>query len=318
MRCPKCHYISFGSATRCRNCGYDFSLSEEVLPIDLPIQGGNEPIGPLGDLPLSASAVVAADTQVRPAAEREASPAEALATAEPGPAARAAVSRFDLPLFTSDDAPLVTPPAVPRAPLSVRRPAPVLAKPKPEHPSPLEAPQLDLDDDDPLPQGPRPIIMPRRDPLPAAVREPEPVAVVTTASAFRRLVAGVIDLAILAAINAGVLYFTTRVLGLQFENAWALPKMPLTAFLLLLNGGYFVLFTAAGGQTIGKMIAGIRVVMHTGDERTARVGFGTAVVRAAAYFASLLPAGLGFVPILISPDGRTVHDRLADTRVVKA
>jgi uncharacterized RDD family membrane protein YckC len=230
------------------------------------------------------------------------------------------VSRFDLPLFTGDDAPLVTPPAVPRAPLSVRRPAPVLAKPKPDQPSPLDEPQLNLEDDVSIGQGPRPVIMPRRDalPPPAPVVEAEPAAAVTTAPVFRRLIAGVIDLIILSAITGAVLYFTVRVLDLQMENVWVLPKIPLVAFLLLLNGGYFVLFTAAGGQTIGKMIVGIRVVMHTGDERVPRVGFGAAVVRAAAYFASLLPAGLGFVPILISPDGRTVHDRLADTRVVKA
>ena len=29
MRCPKCHYISFGSADRCRNCGYEFLLAVE-------------------------------------------------------------------------------------------------------------------------------------------------------------------------------------------------------------------------------------------------------------------------------------------------
>ena len=31
-------------------------------------------------------------------------------------------------------------------------------------------------------------------------------------------------------------------------------------FLSLLNGGYLVVFTVAGGQTLGKMAAGIRVV----------------------------------------------------------
>ena len=39
-----------------------------------------------------------------------------------------------------------------------------------------------------------------------------------------------------------------------------LPAVPMLAFLMLLCGGYFVLFTAAGGQTIGKMAAHIRVV----------------------------------------------------------
>ena len=38
MRCPKCHYITFGGGDRCRNCGYDFSLSVAVTPpADLPI-----------------------------------------------------------------------------------------------------------------------------------------------------------------------------------------------------------------------------------------------------------------------------------------
>ncbi len=38
MRCPKCQYISFGSADRCRNCGYEFLLSE-TPSLDLPIAG---------------------------------------------------------------------------------------------------------------------------------------------------------------------------------------------------------------------------------------------------------------------------------------
>ena len=53
MRCPKCHYISFGSVTRCRNCGNEFSLAPEAAPLDLPIQDADAPIGPMGDLRLS-------------------------------------------------------------------------------------------------------------------------------------------------------------------------------------------------------------------------------------------------------------------------
>jgi uncharacterized RDD family membrane protein YckC len=65
------------------------------------------------------------------------------------------------------------------------------------------------------------------------------------------------------------------------------------------------------------MAAGIRVVPQQPDAGM-RVPFSTAVVRAVAYAISLLPAGLGFVPILFSPDGRALHDRLSDTRVIKA
>jgi uncharacterized RDD family membrane protein YckC len=94
-------------------------------------------------------------------------------------------------------------------------------------------------------------------------------------------------------------------------------------FLLLLNGGYLSTFTAAGGQTIGKMIAGIKVVTQLSETDGAgsgrgRVTLGSAVLRATAYLVSLLPAGLGFMPILFAGDGRALHDRLAGTRVVKA
>ena len=47
MRCPKCHYISFDSTDRCRNCGYEFSLSADLPESDLQIQTGEEPLGPL-------------------------------------------------------------------------------------------------------------------------------------------------------------------------------------------------------------------------------------------------------------------------------
>jgi hypothetical protein len=42
------------------------------------------------------------------------------------------------------------------------------------------------------------------------------------------------------------------------------------------------------------------------------------VLRAAAYLVSLMPAGLGFAAILFDAEGRALHDRLAETRVIKA
>jgi uncharacterized RDD family membrane protein YckC len=131
-----------------------------------------------------------------------------------------------------------------------------------------------------------------------------------------RLLAAIVDVAILGSIALVVLYLTLKVCGLQFAGAAAIPPFPFGAFLLLVTGGYFTLFTAAGGQTIGKMAAGIRVVAMDGD--AARVPLGHSVLRATAYLVSALPAGLGFVPALLGADRRAIHDRLADTRVVKA
>ena len=282
MKCPKCQYISFGNGSRCRNCGYEFSLTGDAPPADLPITAHDAPIGPLADLPLSA----------------------------PPPAAK-----VELPLFPGggmpDDAPLVSAPAVPRAPLAVRRPAPAPPKAPQARPDVDREPELELEPAPAQPAGPQ-----RPAPV-QAIPDTEAARSGQIAPVASRVVAAAIDLAIVGGIDAIVLYLTLRLAGLTFAELSVLPKVPLITFLLLLNGGYFVLFTAAGGQTIGKMASGIRVVPQQPDAGI-RVPFSTAVVRAVAYAISLLPAGLGFVPILFSPDGRALHDRLSDTRVVKA
>jgi uncharacterized RDD family membrane protein YckC len=306
MKCPKCQYLSFGTGTRCRNCGYEFALADDSIELDLPIASADEPIGPMRDLPLAG--VVAAG---RPHQEIGASVSAGAATA--GNGSQVPLDAADLPLFTSiggGDAPLVSAPAVPRPPLAVRRAAPVPPKPRARPHGDDGEPVLDLDD----PAAPRFIARARQEASEIPAEDDAP----RTAPVLRRLAAALIDTVIIAGIDAAVLYLTLRLSNLQFAQVSVLPKVPFAAFLMLLNGGYLVLFTAAAGQTIGKMAARIRVIPFTGSSSTDRVAFGTAVLRAAAYIASLLPAGLGFVPILFSPDGRTLHDRLADTRVVKA
>lgn len=280
MKCPKCSYLSFEAGERCRNCGYDFSLSAPP------------PDDPAGDLPL-----------------------------------------FE------DDRPLVSVPATPRQPLSVRRTGlrPNLgsgaqdpARLKSRHatpPPPMPPPPAELDlefdpdqlDDDEEPE-PAPDPAPRTERVAptesaaGAVADPR-----VAAPAGRRLLAALIDLAIIGAIDATVIYFTLRVAGLEAAAFFAIPIVPLGAFLLLINGGYAVMFTAATGQTIGKMAAGIRVVgTSPADVIHDRVTFGRAVLRTAGYFASLLPVGLGFLPAFIGRDHRALHDRLAETRVVCA
>jgi uncharacterized RDD family membrane protein YckC len=300
MRCPKCHYISFGSVDRCRNCGYELSLAPEAKPIDLPIQDAEETGGPLGDFPLS---------QPTPIAQRPASPAHSEGVAAAATAAKRApsASRFDLPLFgdrtaSNDDAPLVSAPAVPRQPLSVRRAQPPIAKARP---------------DDAV-REPRYIATETQ--TDGASQEQAAADAINTAPIFRRLIAGIVDVLTLASLDAGILYFTLRVLELTFADVLLLPPVPLGVFLILLNGGYLAAFTAAGGQTIGKMLMGIRVVPDPAMSSAAygRVTFGSAVLRAAAYLVSLAPAGLGFAPILFATGGRALHDRLANTRVVRA
>jgi len=295
MRCPKCHYISFGSVDRCRNCGYELSLAPEAKPLDLPVQDADDPVGPLGDFPL------ADKTASSPRAETEAAPVARRATSG---------NRLDLPLFqdrggVAEDAPLVSAPAVPRQPLSVRRGVARGAGRSA----------------DGLAGDPRPAK--RRGPVEEQPAQSDATGIVT-ASIAARLFAGIVDIIVLAGIDAAVFYATLRVLELSFADIRLLPPVPLGVFLVLLNGGYLSAFTAAGGQTIGKMLTGIKVVSAPTENDpepvafAAPVGLGSAAVRAAAYLVSLAPAGLGFLPVLFADDGRALHDRLANTRVIKA
>jgi uncharacterized RDD family membrane protein YckC len=295
MRCPKCQYITFDSDDRCRNCGYEFSLSVDSVedePVEVRI-ARDEP----ESMRRGSDSFSALDTPLHQA------PA---APERPGAqSARHPLTAADLPLFieqrvADDQAPLVTPPAVPRAPLSVRRAAPV--RPRSRGPA--------LDE---LPLGP-PDDVAASDGTEDSAASSEGIH---GASVARRVTAGIIDVAILGSIGAVVVLLTLRIAELTVAEWRILPVAPMLAFLLLLCGGYFILFTAAGGQTIGKMTTGIRVV-NAAEDAPARVSFGTALIRTVTCLGSVVALGGGFLPILFSPDRRAFHDRVADTRVVAA
>ena len=135
----------------------------------------------------------------------------------------------------------------------------------------------------------------------------------TPAAPGRRILAATVDVMLLSMLDAVVLYFTLRLSGLTIAETAGLPVLPLAAFFLLLNGSYFIAFTTVGGQSIGKMALGIKVI---GQEAEA-VPIGRATLRTLGYFVSALPFGAGFLPGIVSADRLALHDRLAHTRVVR-
>jgi uncharacterized RDD family membrane protein YckC len=77
---------------------------------------------------------------------------------------------------------------------------------------------------------------------------------------------------------------------------------------------YFCLSTYWGnGKTVGKKIFGIRVVSLVHDKMSLWHLF----ERALGYGASALEGGFGFIQYFIHANKRTVHDRIAETIVVK-
>lgn len=299
MRCPKCQYIGFDDGNRCRNCGYDFSLVQGEAPLDLPMRQ-DEPVGPLVDLGLRGSR-----RSVTPAARPRVDSGGAQSLRR-----SVTPAGFDLPLFEGgdEDAPLVRTTLTPRPPLAVRRAAPT---PRPRvDPVVHDEPALEFPDADP------PLVQYRHEMAgPTVHDEPRADDARVAASPMTRLAGAAIDALLLGGIDAAVLFLTLRLCGLELSEIGALPIVPMAAFLGLMNGGYLVIFTASGGRTIGKMLAGTRVVPGDG---TARVSFASASIRAAACLLSVLPVGLGFGMALIRPDGRALHDAIADTRVIHA
>lgn len=121
-----------------------------------------------------------------------------------------------------------------------------------------------------------------------------------------------IDHLLLLGIDAIVIYFTLRMAGLPASGVTLLPPVPLASFLLMLKLAYFSAFTMVGGQTIGKMAVGIRVV---GDDGSALEPT-RAIRRTLVGAVTALAAGAGLVPLFAGSDRRGIHDRVARTRVI--
>ncbi len=248
MRCPKCHYVGFGSGERCRHCGYDLSLKTASFTQSDPVIRSDRKSGDLAELPLHLK------HQVEPLTSRsKAEPEEDL-------------SNLELPLFQENPTDVAT-------------------------------------NSEALDRG-------ARETIGSAVER----ASTSATSRVRRLCAAVLDIVLMACIDAVVVYMTLKLSGLAITEWSKLPVAPLAGFLFLLTGGYVVAFTVACGQTLGKMAFGIKVICVDGNP----VGFGTGVLRATAYLISILPCGIGFVVGLFDPQDRTLHDRVALTRVIKS
>jgi uncharacterized RDD family membrane protein YckC len=307
MKCPKCGYLGFKHVERCPNCGYDFSLSSSPALLDLSIRPSslNTP-RPLADLALVDSGLGLSSPEPKHGATPEIGSVQIAAPPAPTP---------ELPLFKSpagDDVPLITRPSPPRTPLAVRRATPEVPKLRAD----VRAPSLEFvpSDLDSRLSTPLPTPAARRS---AALADPQaPLAAQQDAPAAvsARILAAMIDIVLLAAIDFAVVYFTMQIVGATFNEFTILPKVPLIAFLILQNISYFVLFTA-GGQTLGQMTLGIKVIS---DEAGASPDLSHAVLRTIVWTILAAPAGLGLATALVSQDRRGLHDRFSGTRVVRA
>jgi uncharacterized RDD family membrane protein YckC len=130
-----------------------------------------------------------------------------------------------------------------------------------------------------------------------------------------RALAGVVDLALISAllsIGSGLLASVVPAVtgGSDGLSIWGVLTFGVVGFLI--GSAIFVAFWALVGQTPGMRFLSI----HLDAAGRREIGLRRAFRRMLAIPLSLLPAGLGFLAILLSPERRGWHDRIAGTTVL--
>jgi uncharacterized RDD family membrane protein YckC len=248
------------------------------------------------------------ETPVSEIAVKPVEPAPPAAPPAPRAPFRAPHTTTDLPLFVKriPEPEDLAPSDPPRPPLGVRRAAPEPVRTRAQAPDRRLGP-LDRDLLDDLKRVEREEAAARASAADELDESQLPVP------ASQRAAAVAVDMLVLGGIAAFVFWATLRVCGVSLSDLGTAALVPMVAFLILMDVGYLLMFTAAGGQTVGKMLMHIRVVGES-DEDGGHLSLEQAAWRAAL---SVIGLGLGWLPALFG-SGLALHDRLAHTRVVRA
>lgn len=130
-----------------------------------------------------------------------------------------------------------------------------------------------------------------------------------------RLAAFIVDAIILGVITS--ILFPWR--GLpdfwSFQTSWFfIPLIAISNFVsTLITVAYQVAFWTWRGQTPGKMLFNIKVIRTDGSAIT----LGYSLLRYLGYIVSAVMLGIGFLWIAFDPRKQGIHDKIADTYVVK-
>ncbi len=146
------------------------------------------------------------------------------------------------------------------------------------------------------------------------IREDLPRTAVSQAAApagfWIRFLAWILDFVVLAVIASVVWLLGNLAAG---ESVTPLRLAAIGAvFNLFFRAAYYIVLHGATGQTVGKLITGVKVVALDGSE----ISYGVAFLRWLGYLLSNLTLLIGYILAGIRADKRALHDLVAGTRVV--
>ncbi len=129
-----------------------------------------------------------------------------------------------------------------------------------------------------------------------------------------RSIAYLIDKTVLSIVGL-LFFFASRITqggGSPFQNFFTTLILIYCAGLII-EAAYFTYFYGYTGQTIGKMICGLKVVSTEGR----LIGYRRAFLRWIGYQISFYIFFLGFFWIAVDPNKQGWHDKIARTFVIK-
>jgi predicted Zn finger-like uncharacterized protein len=152
---------------------------------------------------------------------------------------------------------------------------------------------------------------------PPAEAAPAPAADLAKAGFWIRVVAAVIDSFAAGAIQMTFAALLGVVIGLMNGgDAEAQSGLAIVAgfFSVLIGVAYYVFFTGYCGQTPGKMALRIKVIRTDGSD----MDYGRALLRETlGKFVSGIILGIGYLMVAFDPQKQGLHDKIADTYVIK-
>ncbi len=152
---------------------------------------------------------------------------------------------------------------------------------------------------------------------PLAVDRQEGWARFPRSSLESRFVAHALDAVVVALAQSLLLIVLLAATLLVAPGRRILSSAPLSfadwRLLLIVGFAYHSVLIGRTGQTVGKRLCALAVVGRDG----APPGIGRGAMRAAAQLASLATLGLIFLWVVWDRDHRGLHDRIADTAVVR-
>ena len=125
-----------------------------------------------------------------------------------------------------------------------------------------------------------------------------------------RAIAALVDFVLLALVQVSFRVVARLITGVEPRETWILMPV-ISMFMLVFAAAYTTALHAAWGQTIGKMIVGVRVLEADGEPPR----IGTALLRFVGYFASIVTFFFGFFMAGLRSDKRALHDLIAGTHV---